>query len=142
MARFLVVSRAIPAVGTLFAGLMSLAQAPSVAAQCGPSQGTALGVALSRLAPEPTYGAAWSGQPVDSNYDSCADLSAIIVTIERATGSSPEQALMFHRGQYLGTGTSKATVSRRSTMQLPQMTPWYCATKTDHPQHAPPAPVP
>ena len=46
--------------------------------------------------------------PLYSNYNSCTDLSAIVVMIQGGTGSSPEQALMFHRGSYLGTGTSKA----------------------------------
>jgi hypothetical protein len=30
------------------------------------------------------------------------------VTVQGATGSSPIQGLMFHRGTFLGTGTSKA----------------------------------
>jgi LppP/LprE lipoprotein len=43
-----------------------------------------------------------------SNYNPCATLSAVIITIEHATGSSPDQALLFHNGNYVGTGTSKA----------------------------------
>jgi len=43
-----------------------------------------------------------------SNYNPCTTLSAVIVTIEQGTGSSPQQALLFHNGTYLGTGTSKA----------------------------------
>lgn len=77
-------------------------------ADCGPSEALALQQALDQLPLEPTFNVPWARQSVDSNYDSCADLSSIVVTIERATGSSPEQALMFHRGQYLGTGTSYA----------------------------------
>jgi hypothetical protein len=50
----------------------------------------------------------WNGTPIDSNYNPCADLSTVLVMIEHGTGSSPMQALMFHRGTYLGTGTSKA----------------------------------
>lgn len=60
------------------------------------------------MAPDPAFGLPWSSVPVDSNYDSCADLSTMVVTIEGGTGSSPEQALMFHRGEFLGTGTSKS----------------------------------
>lgn len=74
-------------------------------ASCGPGEVAALQAALDRLPLEPTFGVPWSDQPVDSNYDSCADLSSIVVTVEGATGSSPEQALMFHRGSYLGTAT-------------------------------------
>src|SRR5271168_1559571 len=33
-----------------------------------------------------------------------------LVTVERATGSSPDQALLFHNGSYVGTRTSKAWV--------------------------------
>jgi hypothetical protein len=43
-----------------------------------------------------------------SNYNPCATLSAVIITVEQGTGSSPEQALLFHNGGYVGTGTSKA----------------------------------
>jgi hypothetical protein len=60
------------------------------------------------LPPEPLTGRGWGSAPVGSNYDPCADLSTILVMIEGGTGSSPVQALMFHRGTYLGTGTSKA----------------------------------
>ena len=64
--------------------------------------------ALAKLPPEPQTGMGWNGTPIDSNYNPCADLSTVLVMIERGTGSSPMQALMFHRGTYLGTGTSKA----------------------------------
>jgi hypothetical protein len=50
----------------------------------------------------------WQKTPIGSNYNPCADLSTILVIIDRGTGSSPVQALMFHRGTYLGTGTPKA----------------------------------
>jgi hypothetical protein len=50
-------------------------------------------------------------------YDSCADLSWIILPIEGGTVSSPYQIMLFHDGGYLGTATSEAygfypTVSR------------------------------
>jgi LppP/LprE lipoprotein/Protein of unknown function (DUF2510) len=81
-------------------------------AGCGPDEATALQSALAQV-PAPqiaaTTGARWSAQiwAPNSNYDPCADLSAVLITVEGATGSSPEQALMFHRGSYLGTGTLK-----------------------------------
>lgn len=57
-------------------------------------------------------GWAWNHNPRSfdpaSNYNPCATLSAVIITIEQGTGSSPEQALLFHKGNYVGTGTSKA----------------------------------
>jgi hypothetical protein len=47
----------------------------------------------------------WVNVPYDGNYDPCATLSAALVTIEDATGSSPQHALLFHYGEYLGTAT-------------------------------------
>lgn len=41
-------------------------------------------------------------------YDRCLPLSAITVTIESATSSSPYQTLMFHGGEYVGTATDQA----------------------------------
>ncbi|WP_326547973.1 LppP/LprE family lipoprotein [Mycolicibacterium sp. ND9-15] len=89
---------------------MSMIAPPSASAQpsCGPDQADALRLALAQLPFEPLTGAKWDSTPVDSNYDACAELSTILVTTEGGTGSSPVQALLFHRGEYLGTGTSKA----------------------------------
>lgn len=78
---------------------------PNMTGPCGPDVGTALREGLSMLSPEPMTGLDWSSTPVESNYDPCANLSTILVTVEGATGSSPMHALMFHRGAYLGTGT-------------------------------------
>lgn len=52
-------------------------------------------------------------------YDPCAALSWITVTINSGTASSPYQIMLFHHGEYLGTGTSDAygfspTVTRAS----------------------------
>jgi hypothetical protein len=52
-----------------------------------------------------TMNVAWASMPYDGNYDPCATLSTALVTIEHATGSSPNQALFFHYGEYLGTAT-------------------------------------
>ena len=54
---------------------------------------------------------------VTDGYDSCADLSWVILPIEGGTASSPYQIMLFHDGSYLGTATSEAygfypTVSR------------------------------
>ena len=75
---------------------------------CGPDQATALQSALAKLPPERVTGRGWRNTPVGSDYNPCADLSTILVMIQGGTASSPVQALMFHRGTYLGTGTSKA----------------------------------
>ena len=49
--------------------------------------------------------AAWDAVPYEGNFDPCATLSTALVTVERATGSSPSHALFFHYGEYLGTAT-------------------------------------
>jgi len=94
---------------TVVAGLIGWSDriAPA-AAQCGPDQSSAVWTALSRLPTERLTGRRFASAPLESNYDPCADLSTVLVTIEGATGSSPIQALMFHRGEFLGTGTWKA----------------------------------
>jgi hypothetical protein len=89
-------------------------------ANCGPDQATAVQNALAKYPSDPATGWKWSNVPQASNYDPCADLSTVLVSVDGATGSSPEQALMFHRGNYVGTGTPKAypftsLVARAST---------------------------
>ena len=79
---------------------------------CGPDQATAVQSAISQMPPPQiaaTTGAHWSSyvEPGGSNYDPCVDLSTVLITVDHATGSSPIQALMFHRGTFLGTGTAK-----------------------------------
>lgn len=43
-----------------------------------------------------------------SNYNPCATLSTVIITVIGATGSSPDLAMMFHKGSYVGVATLKA----------------------------------
>jgi hypothetical protein len=52
----------------------------------------------------------WSHDPrsFEGNYNPCATLSTALITIQAATRSSPQQALLFHDGNYVGTATSKA----------------------------------
>ena len=76
--------------------------------ECGPAQQAALEAAFAQLIPEPLTGRDWSGIPKGSNYDPCAELSTILVTVLGGTGSSPTQALMFHRGEYVGPATPTA----------------------------------
>ncbi|MCV7281767.1 LppP/LprE family lipoprotein [Mycolicibacterium flavescens] len=89
---------------------LSVIASPAAAAQnCGgPDEPAAIRFAFAQLPFEPLTGAKWDPTPVASNYDPCATLSTILVTVEGATGSSPVQALMFHHGEFVGTGTAKA----------------------------------
>ncbi|WP_169813363.1 LppP/LprE family lipoprotein [Nocardia vaccinii] len=66
--------------------------------------------AIAKQPAEPVTHAQWDTNPasIEGNFNPCATLSTAIITIQGATGSSPNQALMFHSGHYLGTATSKA----------------------------------
>ena len=52
----------------------------------------------------------WARDPksFEGNYNPCATLSTALITVQGATRSSPEQALLFHEGNFVGTATSKA----------------------------------
>ncbi|WP_246398463.1 LppP/LprE family lipoprotein [Mycobacterium vicinigordonae] len=56
--------------------------------------------------------APWDAKPhsfdPSSNYNPCSTLSTVIITVTGATGSSPDLALLFHRGAFAGVATSKA----------------------------------
>lgn len=78
------------------------------AGPCGPDQAAAVSAALAKIAPDKKTGKAWNPTPESSDYDPCADLSAVVVTVVDATRSSPDQALMFHRGVFVGTATPEA----------------------------------
>ncbi|ACC40005.1 LppP/LprE family lipoprotein [Mycobacterium marinum] len=43
-----------------------------------------------------------------SNYNPCSTLSAVIISVEGATGSSPDLVLLFHNGTSAGIATTKA----------------------------------
>ncbi|MFF0454173.1 LppP/LprE family lipoprotein [Nocardia africana] len=53
---------------------------------------------------------AWNDNPpaLRGTYNRCSTLSVVVVTVQGATASSPEHALLFHRGDYVGTATPKA----------------------------------
>ena len=95
-----IVGEAIAVVITVVAGLIGgptgLRLRPRSVARIRPARWTA----LSRLPTERLTGRRFASAPLESNYDPCADLSTVLVTIEGATGSSPIQALMFHRGEF------------------------------------------
>lgn len=101
--------------GGLACGILAVGIAPHATA----APPTACGVNLASqriteaVASLPAYPGtdwAWSADPrtIYGNYDPCATLSTALVTVERATGSSPVTALMFHNGSYVGTATSEA----------------------------------
>ena len=101
--------------------LMAVAAASPLAvlsppAQAAPPQGCGVNLAASEIqaainsVPTVPQGWPWSHEPqsFQGNYNPCATLSVALITVEGATGSSARQALLFHKGDYVGTGTSKA----------------------------------
>ena len=46
----------------------------------------------------------WHYNPVDGNYDADANLSAALITVEGATGSSPTHILLFHEASFAARG--------------------------------------
>jgi hypothetical protein len=75
---------------------------------CGPDQATALDSAIAHEQHDPVSQAPWSPIPVESTFDACADLSAILVTIDNPRPNSPRQGFLFHRGTYIGTTLTKS----------------------------------
>lgn len=52
---------------------------------------------------------AWDASTADTGgFSDCAQLSWITVGIQGATGSSPYQILLFHRGEFIGPATERA----------------------------------
>ncbi|WP_439692608.1 LppP/LprE family lipoprotein [Curtobacterium sp. SP.BCo] len=89
----------------------STSPTPSSTPTCGPTSGqTASATAIADLPlPAGLEDAKWSAAEADySGYDACAPLSWVVVSVERATGSSPVAILLFHQGRYLGTATKEA----------------------------------
>ncbi|WP_424064781.1 LppP/LprE family lipoprotein [Mycobacterium sp.] len=63
----------------------------------------------------PPQGWPWGHEPqsILGNFDPCATLSVALITVEMGTRSSPEQALLFHDGNYVGTATQRRMASCR-----------------------------
>lgn len=106
---------------------------------CGPDQATALDSAIRHEQFDPLTRAPWSPIPVASNFDACADLSAILVTIDNPRPNSPRQGFLFHRGTYIGTTLAKprpfttldTAASTKDTVLFVFTSRRTCATCTD-----------
>lgn len=106
---------------------------------CGPDETAALSAALSQVPPDRKTGKPWDRNAASSNYNACADLSAIVVTVQDGTTSSPDLALMFHRGAFVGTATPRAypfteleaPASTNDIVVLTYRTQQSCSTCTD-----------
>jgi hypothetical protein len=121
---------------------LPLVAAPSMATAqsaggCAVDTGSpAVARAVAKLPPDPTYHRSWMLLPdgFGGNFSPCATLSAAIVMIVGGTASSPEQALFFHRGAYIGTATAlprsfitlDVVRTTDNTVVLRYMTPGSC----------------
>lgn len=86
----------------------SAAPATTPAESCGarpddPRIAAAISRVPSAFTTPPMSDRAWSSTILDTSFDPCLDLSYATITVEGATGSSPMQVMLFHRGEYLGT---------------------------------------
>lgn len=78
--------------------------APASTRVCGPVGGNSVQIdaAIAKIAP-PLPGVSWV--PTRANFNSCNDLSYVVLDTDRGTGSSPDQLLLFGpQGRFLGTG--------------------------------------
>lgn len=116
------------------------APAPPVTVSCGVNlTAAAVADAVAGLPPEPLTSRPFGLGDVRGNYDPCATLSTALVFIQGATGGSPVQALMFHKGQYLATATSKAygftslnaALTTDTTVVMDYKTPGSCNACSD-----------
>jgi hypothetical protein len=98
-----------PLFATAVLGL-SLLASPTAAAQdaCGPDQDTAMKAAMDVNWIDSASDKFWDPAPVGGNFNPCADLSAVLVTTEKATPKSPVLVFLFNRGGYIGVATQKA----------------------------------
>ncbi|UAK52789.1 LppP/LprE family lipoprotein [Mycolicibacterium smegmatis] len=91
--------------------------------------------------PSPFPDAEWSRDPgsFEGNFDPCATLSVVIAPIDRATGSSPSVAMLFHRGACVGPATPTprgftsfdASGTRDDTVSLRYKIPGSCNACAD-----------
>jgi hypothetical protein len=98
----------------------------SPAAKCGIDlTAPVIGAAIATLPVDPITKVPWSTDPAgfEGTFDPCVTLSAVIITVEGATGSSPNQVLLFHKGEFVGTGT-------RESLGLTSLDPVHTADDT------------
>jgi hypothetical protein len=137
MHRVLVISAVVCALAMMIGGTQ-VANADPVP-DCGPDQTSALDIVFAYERHDPLSQAPWSDVPVASNYDACADLSAVLLTIGNPRPNSPRQGFLFHRGTYIGTSlqvsrpftTLDSAASTKDTVVLVYTSGRTCATCND-----------
>ena len=132
-------ARSAPSVTTATPAPTTSGAGDSPSTPCGPDEATALSAALGVVPPDRKTGKPWDRRAASSNYAACADLSAIVVTVQDGTSSSPDLALLFHRGGFVGTATPtaypftelEAPASTNDIVVLTYRTRQSCSTCTD-----------
>lgn len=81
----------------------------SPAAECSTDGQAEIERGISLIAPpfpggSPNADTPWAPRPYQANYNTCAALSYAEITVDQATAASPEQLLLFHNGNFVGTG--------------------------------------
>jgi hypothetical protein len=102
MIRTVIVS--IVSLATPIASAVAMGSGPVAATPCTTDLKAAEVATAARTLPPPAgMDSSWSPTPSGGNYNRCATLSTALITPRNVTPSSPEIALMFHHGEYVGT---------------------------------------
>jgi hypothetical protein len=116
------------------------AQADPPVGACGPDQATAVGDAIAHTPHDTVTQAPWNPTPVGgSNFDPCANLSAVVLSIDNPRPTSPRNAFLFNRGVFVGTAlwtarpylTLDAKASTKDMVVLVAISGRTCATCND-----------
>jgi hypothetical protein len=99
----------------MFVAVIWIALSTLQQAQAAPTQGCGVNLGAPEIqtainsVPTAPQGWPWNHDPrsFEGNFNPCATLSTALITVQMATRGSPEQALLFHDGSYVGTATSK-----------------------------------
>jgi hypothetical protein len=105
MRRVVVGSAAVCALAFVLCGAPTAGAEPVDA--CGPDQASAVDLAIAHMPHDPLTQAPWIQAPIASNFDACANLSAVLLTADTKP-NSPRQALLFHLGRFVGTTTESS----------------------------------
>jgi hypothetical protein len=107
---------------------------------CGPDQATATDIAIAHNPRDGRSQAPWSPVPVGGgNFDSCANISALVLSIVNPKPNSPRMAFLFSHGVYVGTSTTDsrpyttldAAASNRDLVVLNYVSGRTCAACND-----------
>ncbi|MEJ5997605.1 LppP/LprE family lipoprotein [Corynebacterium sp. H130] len=90
---------------SLFAASVTVAAATLSPLSAGANEVPPYVVEASHTIPAPAEGADWIVDEQESNFEPTRELSYVVLETEMGTASSPKQLMLFHYGQYLGTGT-------------------------------------